>query len=147
MAVRKSLQGQTILITTDTRPIRAMLTKFSRRMVSLKIKSFIWLMTTLQILHTIQSQAKFSINQAELEPQDKMSMQDVKLIIKDQIPQLIFFLRFFKEMKQKPEVQSLNLMLIQKYFSTLLITERPDLLQCQLVHIFMPINFTTHLNT
>ena len=133
--------------TTDTKPILAMLTKFSRRMVSLKTKSFIWLMTTLLILHTIQSQAKFSINQAQPEPQDKMSMLDVKLTIKEQRPPLLLFLLFFKEMKQKPGVQSLNLMLIQKYFSSLLITEHQDLLQCQLVHIFMPINFTPHLNT
>jgi hypothetical protein len=133
--------------TTDIRLILAMLIKFSRRMVYLKIKSFIWLMTTLLILHIIHSQDKFSINQAQLEPQVKMSMQDVKLTIVDQRPPLKLFLQFFKEMKPKQEDQSLNRTRIQKYFSSLLIMEHLDLLQCQLDHIFMPINFTQHSNT
>lgn len=129
---------------TDIKPIHAMLTKFSRRMVFLRIKSFIWLMMTLLTLHTIHSQDKFSINQLQLEPQVKMYMQDAKLIIVDLRQQLLLSLQFFKEIKLKPEDQSLNQMQIQKYFSSLLITEHQVLLQCQLDHIFMPINFTLH---
>ena len=130
--------------TTDIKPIHAMLTKFSRRMVFLRIKSFIWLMMTLLTLHTIHSQDKFSINQVQLELQVKMFMQDAKLIIVDLRQQLLLSLQFFKEIKLKPEDQSLNQMQIQKYFSSLLITEHQVLLQCQLDHIFMPINFTLH---
>ena len=129
---------------TDIKPIHAMLTKFSRRMVFLRIKSFIWLMMTLLTLHTIHSQDKFSINQLQLEHQVKMYMQDAKLIIVDLRQQLLLSLQFFKEMKLKPEDQSLNPMQIQKYFSSLLITEHQVLLQCRLDHIFMPINFTLH---
>ena len=132
---------------TDIKPIHAMLTKFSRRMVFLRIKSFIWLMMTLLTLHTIHSQDKFSINQVQLELQVKMFMQDAKLIIVDLRQQLLLSLQFFKEIKLKPEDQSLNQMQIQKYFSSLLITEHQVLLQCRLDHIFMPINFTLHSST
>jgi len=125
------LQALILMETTDIRQILAMLIKFSRRMVYLKIKSFIWLMTTLLILHTIHSQDKFSINQAQLELQAKTSMQDVKLTIVDQRLLLLLFLQFFKEMKPKQEDQSLNQTRIQKYFSSLLIMEHLDLLQCQ----------------
>ena len=141
------LQALILMETTDIRQILAMLIKFSRRMVYLKIKSFIWLMTTLLILHTIHSQDKFSINQAQLELQAKTSMQDVKLTIVDQRLLLLLFLQFFKEMKPKQEDQSLNQTQIQKYFSSLLIMEHLDLLQCQLDHIFMLINFIQHSNT
>ena len=125
------LQALILMETTDIRQILAMLIKFSRRMVYLKIKSFIWLMTTLLILHTIHSQDKFSINQAQLELQAKTSMQDVKLTIVDQRLLLLLFLQFFKEMKPKQEDRSLNQTRIQKYFSSLLIMEHLDLLQCQ----------------
>ena len=141
------LQALILMETTDIRQILAMLIKFSRRMVYLKIKSFIWLMTTLLILHTIHSQDKFSINQPQLELQAKMFIKDVKLTIVDQKLPLILFLQFFKEMKPKQEDQSLNRTRIQKYFSSLLIMEHLDLLQCQLDHIFMLINFIQHLNT
>jgi hypothetical protein len=104
-------------------------------------------MTTLLILHTIHSQDKFSINQAQLELQAKTSMQDVKLTIVDQRLLLLLFLQFFKEIKPKQEDQSLNRTQIQKYFSSLLIMEHLDLLQCQLDHIFMLINFIQHSNT
>ena len=125
------LQALILMEITDIRQILAMLIKFSKRMVYLKIKSFIWLMTTLLILHTIHSQDKFSINQAQLELQAKTSMQDVKLTIVDQRPLQLLFLQFFKEMKPKQEDRSLNQTRIQKYFSSLLIMEHLDLLQCQ----------------
>ena len=141
------LQALILMETTDIRQILAMLIKFSRRMVYLKIKSFIWLMTTLLILHTIHSQDKFSINQPQLELQAKMFIKDVKLTIVDQKLPLILFLQFFKEMKPKQEDQSLNRTRIQKYFSSLLIMEHLDLLQCQLDHIFMLINCTLPSNT
>jgi hypothetical protein len=73
-----------------------------------------------------------------------MYMQDAKLIIVDLRQQLLLSLQFFKEIKLKPEDQSLNQMQIQKYFSSLPITEHQVLLQCRLDHIFMPINFTLH---
>jgi hypothetical protein len=53
-------------------------------------------------------------------------MLDVKLIIKDLKQLLLPYLLFYKEMKQKPEVQFLNLTQIQKYSFSSLIMEHQD---------------------
>ena len=101
----------------------------------------------LLIHHIIHSQEKFSINQLQLELQDKMSTLDVKLTIKELKLLLLLYLLFFKEMKPKLEGQFLNLTRIQKYSFILLITEHQDSLQCQLDHIFMLINCILPSNT